>query len=81
MLQEYRKEGHGPQRPEGKLGLGVVISFQCQDALAIYREAMSRGIRPLGPSWATGCGSRAWPTRMATGSSLRAIPMCRRKRS
>ena len=59
MLQEYRKEGHGPQRPEGKLGLGVVISFQCQDALAIYREARSRAFRPRGPSWATGCGSRA----------------------
>jgi len=45
MLQEYRKEGHGPQQPDGKLGLGVVISFQCQDALVIYREAKSRGIQ------------------------------------
>jgi lactoylglutathione lyase len=44
MLQEYRKDGHGPQRSEGKVGLGVVISFQCRDALVIYREAKSKGI-------------------------------------
>jgi catechol 2,3-dioxygenase-like lactoylglutathione lyase family enzyme len=38
MLQEYSREGHGPGRPEGKLGLGVSICFVCRDALAIYRE-------------------------------------------
>jgi len=59
MLQEYRQEGHGPQRPEGKLGLGVVISFQCRDALAIYRDAISRGLQASRPfvgngMWVTG---------------------------
>jgi lactoylglutathione lyase len=40
MLQEYR-----PSRvPEGKAGTGVSICFQCEDALAIYREFTSRGV-------------------------------------
>jgi len=59
MLQEYRQEGHGPQHPAGELGLGVVISFQCRDALAIYRGAKSRGIQASRPfvgngMWVTG---------------------------
>jgi len=59
MLQEYRQEGHGPQRPPGKLGLGVVISFQCRDALAIYHQMKSRGIKASRPfvgngMWVTG---------------------------
>jgi lactoylglutathione lyase len=40
MLQEYRDS----KRPEGKLGTGVTICFQCKDALALYREFMARGI-------------------------------------
>jgi lactoylglutathione lyase len=67
MLQEYRKEGHGPQRPEGKLGLGVVISFQCQDALAIYREARSRGIQASRPF----VGNGMWVTGMADPDGYR----------
>jgi catechol 2,3-dioxygenase-like lactoylglutathione lyase family enzyme len=59
MLQAFRTEGHGPQRPEGKLGLGVVISFQCKDALAIFQGAKSRGIDASQPfvgngMWVTG---------------------------
>lgn len=60
MLQEYRKEGHGGRKPEGKLGLGVVISFQCQDALAIYREARNRGIQASRPF----VGNAMWVTGM-----------------
>lgn len=44
MLQEYRKQGPNSWTPEGKLGLGVTICFQCKDALAIYREFTARGI-------------------------------------
>jgi lactoylglutathione lyase len=44
MLQEFRKEGHDSWRPSGKLGEGVNICFMCEDALAIYHEAKSRGI-------------------------------------
>jgi lactoylglutathione lyase len=44
MLQEFRKEGHDSWKPSGKLGEGVNICFMCEDALAIYHEAKSRGI-------------------------------------
>src|ERR1700730_17216465 len=45
MLQEYRVS----KKPEGKLGLGVTICFQCKDALTIYREFVSRGIETQRP--------------------------------
>ncbi|MFY9804433.1 MAG: VOC family protein [Candidatus Acidiferrales bacterium] len=44
MLQEFRNAGHDSQPPLGKVGEGVSICFQCQDALAIYRDATARGI-------------------------------------
>ena len=44
MLQEFVKDGHGGRRPEGALGQGVTLSFQCEDAVALYREFCSRGI-------------------------------------
>jgi lactoylglutathione lyase len=50
MLQEFRKEGHDSWVPEGKLGEGVTIYFICEDALAIYRELRSRGIRASRPA-------------------------------
>lgn len=46
MLQELRSGG--PER-EGKAGQGVSICFQCEDALAIYREVKSRGIQAAKP--------------------------------
>ena len=52
MLQEFRKEGDGKISLEGriteipeKLGLGVSINFQCEDALALYREFKLRGVQ------------------------------------
>jgi lactoylglutathione lyase len=45
MLQEYRAS----KKPEGKLGLGVTICFQCKDALAIYREFIARGVEAKRP--------------------------------
>jgi len=41
MLQEFRPEG----RPKETLGTGVNVCFQCEDALALYREFKSRGIQ------------------------------------
>ena len=49
MLQEFRKEGHNSWRPEGKVGEGVTICFFCEDALTIYRELISRGIKASRP--------------------------------
>jgi hypothetical protein len=45
MLQEYRAS----KKPEGKLGLGVTICFQCKDALTLYREFIARGIEAQRP--------------------------------
>jgi uncharacterized glyoxalase superfamily protein PhnB len=41
MLQEFLPE----RRPEDMLGVGVNVCFQCEDALALYREFKSRGIQ------------------------------------
>jgi len=49
MLQEFRKEGHDSYVPAGKVGEGVSICFQCQDALEIYRDVTSRGIQTAEP--------------------------------
>jgi len=53
MLQEFPPEG----RPKEALGCGVNLCFQCEDALALYREFKARGIgvrsRPF-------VGNRMW---------------------
>jgi lactoylglutathione lyase len=41
MLQEFGPGG----RPQETLGTGVNVCFQCEDALALYREFKSRGIQ------------------------------------
>jgi len=43
MLQEFRKA------PEGKLGLGVSVCFQCKDAIALYHAFAFRGIQARNP--------------------------------
>ena len=55
MLQEYLPG----RRPEGALGQGVTLSFQCEDAVALYREFRSRGLDAREPfvgnsMWVTG---------------------------
>ena len=40
MLQEFMPG----RRPEGTLGAGMSVSFQCDDALALYREFKARGV-------------------------------------
>ena len=49
MLQEFRTEGHGSYRPQGKLGQGVTIYFICEDALKIYHDITARGIQASKP--------------------------------
>jgi lactoylglutathione lyase len=60
MLQEFRKEGLNSWKPEGKVGVGVSICFICEDALAIYREVTSRGIKAARPF----VGNGMWVTSM-----------------
>jgi lactoylglutathione lyase len=55
MLQEFR------DLPTEKVGVGVSICFQCQDALAIYREIKSRGIQAKNPF----VGNGMWVTTVS----------------
>lgn len=41
MLQEFLPEN----RPKETLGTGVSVCFQCEDALALYREFQARGVQ------------------------------------
>jgi lactoylglutathione lyase len=53
MLQEFLPE----HPPKETLGTGVNVCFQCEDALALYREFKSRGIQtPKRPF----VGNRLW---------------------
>ena len=54
MLQEYL----AGRRPEGVLGQGVSVWFQCEDAVALYREFRSRGIEAGEPF----VGNSLWVT-------------------
>ena len=51
MLQEFMPV----RQPKETLGTGVNVCFQCEDALALYREFKSRGTRSR-PS----VGNRLW---------------------
>lgn len=67
MLQEFINEGHDAWVPEGKLGEGVTISFQCEDALAIYHEVKARGIQTSRPF----VGNAMWVTSMSDPDGYR----------
>src|ERR1019366_1212075 len=54
MLQEYL----AGRRPEGALGQGVSICFQCENAVALCREFRSRGIEAAEPF----VGNSMWVT-------------------
>jgi lactoylglutathione lyase len=53
MLQEFRPGS----RPKETLGTGVNICFQCEDALALYREFKSHGIQTRRRPYV---GNRLW---------------------
>ena len=67
MLQEFRKEGHGGYRPEGKLGQGVTVCFICEDALKIYHEVTARGIAASRPF----VGNAMWVTSLTDPDGYR----------
>ena len=68
MLQVYAADGHGGSRPDGRLGLGVSICFVCRDALAIYREAKTRGVAVQTPF----VGNAMWVTSLTDPDGYRA---------
>ena len=59
MLQEFLK-GHDSSIRRGKVGAGVTICFQCEDALAIYRQVTSRGMQASKPF----VGNAMWVTSL-----------------
>jgi len=67
MLQEFWKDGHHPGQPEGKLGQGVSLNFQCEDALAIYHAVRSRGIEASEPQ----VGNALWVTGLSDPDGYR----------
>jgi lactoylglutathione lyase len=60
MLQEFHTEGHDSWKPAGKLGEGMSLYFICEDAVAIYKEVLSRGIEASEPQ----VGNGMWVTGM-----------------
>jgi lactoylglutathione lyase len=60
MLQEFAREGHDSWVPQGRVGEGVSLWFQCEDAIAIYRDVTSRGIQAAEPR----VGNAMWDTQL-----------------
>ncbi|MGE0464056.1 MAG: DinB family protein [Vicinamibacterales bacterium] len=58
MLQEYWKDGKPGGAPEGPLGQGVTVCLMCADALAVYRDALMRGLSSSRPF----VGNHLWVT-------------------
>jgi catechol 2,3-dioxygenase-like lactoylglutathione lyase family enzyme len=70
MLQEFWNKGeHGdsPGPPEGTLGQGVSICFMCGDAIAIYKDALARGLNPSHPF----VGNGLWVTNLVDPDGFR----------
>ena len=63
MLQEYRPGN----RPDGALGLGVSVCFQCEDAIAYYKELRSRAVDARRPF----VGNRMWETHVTDPDGYR----------
>jgi lactoylglutathione lyase len=57
MLQEFLKE----RIPSGKLGEEMSVCFTCKDALAMYREAIARGLDAKRPF----VGNALWVTSLS----------------
>lgn len=60
MLQEFWREGPHTNLPVEKLGVGVSVCFICEDALAIYREIIARGLPASRPF----VGNGMWVTSL-----------------
>jgi lactoylglutathione lyase len=61
MLQSFATDGHHAKPASGKLGEGVSLEFQCQDAIALYREFISRGLAASEPQ----VGNAMWVTSLS----------------
>jgi lactoylglutathione lyase len=61
MLQEFAKP------PASKVGVGVSLAFQCEDALALYREFTARGLQASEPQ----VGNSMWVTFLSDPDGYR----------
>ena len=67
MLQEYWRDGRPAGAPDGALGQGISICLFCEDALAIYRDLISRGISATRPF----VGNGLWVTSVSDPDGYR----------
>lgn len=67
MLQQFSREGDDSWRPAGQVGVGVSICFVCQDALALYRVFVSRGL----PAERPFVGNNMWVTSISDPDGYR----------
>ena len=67
MLQEYWKDGQPGGVPAGPLGQGVSICFMCADAIAIYHDAIARGLPASRPF----VGNHLWVTSVTDPDGYR----------
>ncbi|MFL5487834.1 MAG: VOC family protein [Gemmatimonadaceae bacterium] len=67
MVQEFWREGHERNLPDGRVGVGIGINFICKDALALYRDLRVRGIEARRPF----VGNAMWVTELADPDGYR----------
>jgi hypothetical protein len=67
MLQSCGKKILDSMPASGKLGQGVSIWFQCEDAIAIYHDVRSRGIEASEPQ----VGNGLWDTALSDPDGYR----------
>ncbi|MFL5639814.1 MAG: VOC family protein [Gemmatimonadaceae bacterium] len=67
MVQEFWREGHESNLPDGRVGVGIGINFICKDALALYRDLRVRGIEARRPF----VGNAMWVTEVADPDGYR----------
>lgn len=67
MLQEYWKDGKPGGAPAGPLGQGVSTCFMCADAIAIYHDAIGRGLAASRPF----VGNHLWVTSLTDPDGYR----------
>ena len=67
MLQEFWKDGRRGGAPAGTLGQGVSICFMCADAIAVYHQALARGLAPSRPF----VGNNLWVTSLTDPDGYR----------
>jgi predicted enzyme related to lactoylglutathione lyase len=60
MLQEFWREGVDANLPTSPVGQGVVLYLVCDDALALYREVTTRGVKASRPR----VGNGMWVTEL-----------------